>query len=57
MLRTELSDHAIAHLVEQKQVERQLVENVAEVNAFYEEEKLDTGNAPPLHKLDLADLP
>ena len=60
MLPSELKDHAIAHLVHQKMVERQLVERVAEQNEFFEENKLDTagdGRAPVLSEAQLAELP
>lgn len=61
MKKEELKDHAIAHLVHQKMVERQLVTRVAEQNEFFEDEKLDqeegNGRTPVLTKEDLNDLP
>ena len=59
MRRDELKDHAIAHLIEQKQVENQVVQRVAEINEFFEEEKLEVASnrAPPLRKEQLRDLP
>lgn len=59
MLTAELKDHAIAHLLEQKQVERQVVNRTAEIHAFFEEEKLEMSDrkAPMLTQLDLIELP
>ena len=51
MLKEELADHAIAHTIHQKMVERQLITRVAEQEEFFEEEKLDhgaNGRAPVL---------
>ena len=56
----ELKDHAIAHLIHQQTVERQIVQRVADVEDFFEEEKLETvdkGIEPILTKKDLEDLP
>ncbi len=60
MLKSELPDHAIAHILHQKQVEHQIVTRVADIEDFFEEEKLDTqqsGKAPKLNKRQLNDLP
>jgi len=61
MRKEELMDHAIAHLVHQKQVEWQIVERVADVEDFFEEESLEMagerGIAPLLDKEQLQELP
>lgn len=60
MQKDELKDHAIAHLIHQQTVERQIVQRVADVEDFFEEEKLETvdkGIEPVLTKKDLEDLP
>lgn len=60
MRKSELKDHAIAHTIQQKQVERQHITRVAEIEAFFEEEKLETEgsrNAPVLDPLELLDMP
>lgn len=60
MDREELKDHAIAHLIHQQTVERQIVQRVADVEDFFEEEKLETvdkGIEPVLTKKELEDLP
>ena len=60
MHKDELKDHAIAHVVHQTQVERQLVTRVAEINEFFEEKKLDqagSGRTPVLTDEELQELP
>ena len=58
MDKKELKDHAIAHTVEQKQIENQEVLKVVEINEFFEENKLEVGNnEPKLKKIDLQELP
>lgn len=61
MRRTELPDHAIAHLVHQKQVEWQIVERVADVEDFFETEALQQagprGVAPLLDREQMDELP
>jgi len=60
MMLSELKDHAIAHTIQQKQVEGSIVNRVAEIEAFFEEEKLENAGAaraPCLDKNDLMELP
>ena len=58
MKKEELKDHAIAHVVEQKQLETQAMMRVVEINEFFEEEKLETGDRTPVLKPDeLNELP
>ena len=42
MHKSELKDHAIAHTIEQKQVERSVIQRIADIEDFFEEEKLET---------------
>ena len=60
MRKHELKDHAVAHLVDQKQVEMQIVERVADIEDFFEQEALESAGsakAPLLDKKQLAELP
>jgi hypothetical protein len=60
MTLSELKDHAIAHNIQQKQVEGTIITRVAEIEAFFEEEKLENAGAaraPLLDKHDLLELP
>ena len=60
MKKVELADHAVAHLLHQNQVEKQLVERVADVEDFFETEALvpsGVGRAPLMDKKQLKDLP
>ena len=54
----DLPDHAIAHTVEQKQIETQAIMRVVEINEFFEEEKLEVGTKEPcMKKGELNELP
>ena len=58
MTKEELKDHAIAHVVEQKQLESQALLREVEINEFFEEEKLETGDRTPVLKPEeLGELP
>ena len=58
MDKADLPDHAIAHTIQQKQIETQNLMKVVEINEFFEEEKLETGdNVPKLKPVDLIELP
>ena len=58
MDKRDLPDHAIAHTVEQKQIETASIMRVVEINEFFEEEKLEVGtNEPNLKKSELNELP
>ena len=57
-LKSEFKDHLIAHNVQQQQVEVANVRRIAEIEEFFEEEKLDTATRePPLTEEELDDLP
>jgi hypothetical protein len=60
MMKDELKDHAIAHTIQQKQIERVNAMRAAEIEAFFEEEKLENAGreiVPCLNESDLEEFP